>query len=248
MSSPKAKGTTPRKPKGEILPPAKAKAIKSVKPRREIDWEAIEVAYRAGARSVLAIAKDYGCSHTAINAKAKAGGWTRDETEKLKVAVRAKLSSPSKVSTDSFNESFTETQTSVGKAKALDHEAELRAAVIKEHRELAAKAMAQANVMLSELEHANHNQDEDEAAIREECKDDKNNLRRERMLQSVKLPARSGVLVNISNAVTKIAALGREAWGLADAPPPNPNADQGVPEGANAQEAADIYAALIRGN
>ncbi len=244
MSSPKAKGTTPRKPKGEILPPAKAKAIKSVKPRREIDWEAIEVAYRVGARSVLAISKDYGCDEKAIRKHAKAGGWQRDETEKLKVAVRAKLASPN----TGPNASPNGNDNSDKKAKALDHEAELRAAVIEEHRELASKAMAQVRTMIAELEHANLKQDEDEAAILEETAKDKNGLRRSRMLQSVQLPSRSGVLVNISNAMTKLAALGREAWGLADAPPPNPNADQGVPEGANAQEAADIYAALIRGN
>jgi hypothetical protein len=197
---------------------ARARPASKAEPKKRAvyDWEAIEVAYRAGARSVLAIAKDYGCSHTAINAKAKANGWTRDETEKLKIAVRAKLASSSKVSTGSFNESFNETEPSVGKDKALDHEAELRAAVIKEHRDLAALAMAQCRLMLEQLEDATRNQEGNEEAIVAETSTGAkiDPVRRQRMLQAVALPSRSGVIVNISNAMTKIAALGREAWGL----------------------------------
>ena len=54
-------------------------------PKKEnepIDWAGIERDYRAGVMSVREIAKWYGVSHTAINKRAKADGWTREAQPK----------------------------------------------------------------------------------------------------------------------------------------------------------------------
>lgn len=50
------------------------------------DWERIELDYRAGLLSVREIAEARGCSHTAINKRAKKEGWDRD----LKARIQAK--------------------------------------------------------------------------------------------------------------------------------------------------------------
>lgn len=50
------------------------------------DWERIELDYRAGLLSVREIADAQGCSHTAINKRAKKEGWERD----LKAKIQAK--------------------------------------------------------------------------------------------------------------------------------------------------------------
>lgn len=59
--------------------------------RKHIDWEAIEVEYRAGQMSVIEIARQHGISHTAINKRAKANGWVRDLSAKVRQAAEAKL-------------------------------------------------------------------------------------------------------------------------------------------------------------
>jgi hypothetical protein len=47
------------------------------KENKPIDWHGVEKDFRAGEMSVREIARWYGLSHTAINKKAKAEGWTR---------------------------------------------------------------------------------------------------------------------------------------------------------------------------
>lgn len=55
------------------------------------DWEAIEAAYRVGFPSVRAIAEQYGISDTAIRKQAKKLGWSRDLTEQVRTAAKAKV-------------------------------------------------------------------------------------------------------------------------------------------------------------
>lgn len=49
---------------------------------KPIDWVGVERDYRAGIMGIREIARWYGISHTAINKKAKAEGWTRAERTK----------------------------------------------------------------------------------------------------------------------------------------------------------------------
>lgn len=55
------------------------------------DWEAIEAAYRVGFPSVRAIAEQYGISDTAIRKQAKKLGWSRDLTDQVRTAAKAKV-------------------------------------------------------------------------------------------------------------------------------------------------------------
>ena len=52
-------------------------------PRPSIDWDRIEVDYRAGLLSMREIADQQGVSHTAINKRARAGAWDRDLSAKI---------------------------------------------------------------------------------------------------------------------------------------------------------------------
>jgi phosphoglycolate phosphatase-like HAD superfamily hydrolase len=56
------------------------------------DWERIELDYRAGLLSVREIADARGVSHTAINKKAKALGWDRDLSARIKAKADALVS------------------------------------------------------------------------------------------------------------------------------------------------------------
>jgi hypothetical protein len=62
------------------------------KEKRAIDWKRIELDYRAGIRTLRAIAEEHGITHGAINKRAKAEGWPRDLSEKIKSAAQDKVS------------------------------------------------------------------------------------------------------------------------------------------------------------
>ncbi|MGA7781101.1 MAG: hypothetical protein WCA85_25805 [Paraburkholderia sp.] len=62
------------------------------KPKKDIDWVAIEAAYRAGVEPVTAIAAKHGISHTAINKRAKAKGWVRNPGSAKRAIVEAHFS------------------------------------------------------------------------------------------------------------------------------------------------------------
>ena len=53
-----------------------------------IDWEAVERDYRAGILSVREIGAKCGCTHTAINKRAKAEGWERERAARQQEPVR----------------------------------------------------------------------------------------------------------------------------------------------------------------
>lgn len=67
---------------------------------KQPDWEAIESAYRAGSLSVRSIAERHDVSHVAIAKKAKKEGWQRDLSEKVRKAVKAKVTGA--VTTDGY--------------------------------------------------------------------------------------------------------------------------------------------------
>lgn len=54
-----------------------------------IDWLAIEGAYRAGQKSVRAIAEEHGIPETSLRRKAKKEGWTRDPAGSQREKVKA---------------------------------------------------------------------------------------------------------------------------------------------------------------
>lgn len=64
---------------------------------KKIDWERIEVDYRAGIKTLRDIADEHAISHGAINKRAKRDGWVRDLTAKIQ-AKAAELVSKSMVS------------------------------------------------------------------------------------------------------------------------------------------------------
>lgn len=49
-----------------------------------IDWERIELQFRAGVLSIREIASGHGITHGAINKRAKRDGWLRDLSAKIK--------------------------------------------------------------------------------------------------------------------------------------------------------------------
>lgn len=57
--------------------------------KKKIDWEKIEVDYRAGVKTLREIAEEHGITHAYVKKRAKCDGWERDLTAKIK--AKAKL-------------------------------------------------------------------------------------------------------------------------------------------------------------
>lgn len=61
------------------------------KPRANIDWETAKAEYEVGAATLRDIGARCNVSEAAIRKKAKAEGWTRDLTAKIRLATEAEL-------------------------------------------------------------------------------------------------------------------------------------------------------------
>lgn len=61
-------------------------------PRKTIDWESIEIQYRAGIRSLKDIGGEYGVSDAAIIKRARRDEWVRDLKAKIQAKADAKVS------------------------------------------------------------------------------------------------------------------------------------------------------------
>lgn len=59
---------------------------------RDIDWEAISLDYRAGVKTLRAIADEHGVSHGAINKRAKRDHWVRDLAPRIQRQAGALVS------------------------------------------------------------------------------------------------------------------------------------------------------------
>ena len=57
-----------------------------------IDWEKIEIDYRAGIKPLRQIAEEHGITHGAVNKRAKRDEWTRDLSAKIQSKADAKVS------------------------------------------------------------------------------------------------------------------------------------------------------------
>ena len=60
--------------------------------RKQIDWEALEIQYRAGIRSLKCIGFEFGVSDAAIIKRAKRDNWSRDLKAKIQARADAKVS------------------------------------------------------------------------------------------------------------------------------------------------------------
>ena len=160
--------------------------------RGTTDWAAIEAEFRAGKRAIRQIAKRHEVSDTAIRKRAKAGGWVRTPANQLAAPEAAPAASTEVIIPPRRQRG--EVAGAEGEAKTLALGEDLA------HR------------LLGELDVATSCQDEIEAAIYEETRDDENGQRRAMMLKAVSLPARAMTLKTLAQAIAvlKDAAQGAD--------------------------------------
>lgn len=64
-------------------------ASKEPSARSHADWDLVEIAYRAGIKTLRQIADEHGVTHGAVNKRAKTRGWTRESGVKPLTADRS---------------------------------------------------------------------------------------------------------------------------------------------------------------
>ena len=83
---------------GDVIPQQddeqrnEAMTDKKLTTRKVIDWESVEIQYRAGIRSLKDIGKEFDVSDAAIVKRAKRDGWSRDLRAKIQAKADAKVS------------------------------------------------------------------------------------------------------------------------------------------------------------
>jgi hypothetical protein len=192
------------------------------------DWERIEADYRAGILSLREIAAAHpGSNHVAIARKAKASGWTRDLSAKIK-AKADELVTKRTVTAD------VTAKDPVSEREIIDSGAEAIARIRLAHRTDISRSRALAMSLLAELESVTGSIDLfQQLGEMLRSPDDKGiDKLNDLYMKVVSMSGRVSNMKQLSDTLKTLIGLEREAYGLANAPtlpPPDksgPPADQ----------------------
>ena len=181
--------------------------------RKVIDWESVEIQYRAGIRSLKDIGREFDVSDAAIVKRAKRDGWTRD----LKAKIHAKAES--KVS-ESLVSAEVSSRTRVREREVIEANAQAVANVRLAHRtdiqrsrritmslleELEGQTGAEAVDLLSKLGDLMRSDDD-------KGQDKLNDLYH----KIISLPGRARTMKDLGESLRVLVALERQAFGMDD--------------------------------
>lgn len=188
-----------------------------------IDWEAVELHYRAGIRSLKDIGAEFGVSDAGIIKRAKRDDWERDLRAKIQAKAEAKVSA-------SLVSAEVSAQTKVAERQIVDANAQAVADVRLAHRRDIHRARRLTNALLDELEQQT---DPDTLVMLDELgellrnpdekgMDKLNDLYR----KVIELPERSKTMKVLAESLQKLVDMERQAFGMdakdsggGDAPP-----------------------------
>lgn len=191
-------------------------------PKPQIDWERIELDYRAGVKSLREIAEGSGTSHVNIAKRAKAQGWVRDLTKKIeakanelvnKASVNSPVNKASPAAEKATVEAVASTQASVRLAHRADIERSRRICMGMmselEQQSGDAQLMAEAAEILR-------------STPPEEMTKEKRAKLAEAAAKAGSLQARSSVMRSLSESLKVLVALERQAFGIREEMPEPP--------------------------
>lgn len=187
-------------------------------PRKVIDWEAVEVQYRAGVRSLKDIGAEFGVSDAGILKRVKRDGWSRDLKAKIRARAEAKVSAAT-VSAE------VSAQTKITEALTIEVEGEVRARIELTHRKDIGRTKALALKLLAELEAQTDNshlfeqlaelltdpvdgEDASPAAKERQYK------RMEAFRAALSLGGRTKIMKDLGDTLKTLIGLEREAFGI----------------------------------
>lgn len=192
-------------------------------PRTEVDWERIELDYRAAIKTLRQIAEEHGITHGAINKRAKRDGWERDLTEKIKAKADA-LVSKAAVSTQVSK------QGRIAETAVVEANAQTQASIRLAHRSDIERTRRLVMSLMAELELQTNNPElfgEIEAALQQrqpgqELMAAQRTKLNEGLAKAMSLPGRSTTMRSLAESLRLLVGLERQAYGIREEMPEPP--------------------------
>lgn len=177
--------------------------------RKVIDWESVEIQYRAGIRSLKDIGREFDVSDAAIVKRAKRDGWTRDLRAKIHAKAESKVS-------ESLVSAEVSAQTKVREREVIEANAAAIADVRLAHRTDIRRSRSLANKLLEELEGLTDNRELfEQLGELMHSPDDKGMDRLNDLYRKVvELPNRTKVMKDLAETLKTLIALERQAYNL----------------------------------
>lgn len=188
--------------------------------RKDVDWEAVEIQYRAGIRSLKDIGAEFDVSDAGILKRAKRDGWVRDLKAKIQAKADAKVSAL-------MVSGEVSAQTKLAESAVIEAESTNQAHIRISHRKDIGRSRSLAMSLLDELERGTFTQDLFEELgelvigppIHGGDPSDKAAERRRLKLQeafdkAMSLPSRVGSMKALADTIKTLIALEREAHGI----------------------------------
>lgn len=199
-----------------------SKSTDSQASKPQIDWERIELDYRAGVKSLREIADGSGTSHVNIAKRAKAQGWVRDLTKKIEAKAnelvnKASVNTPVNKASPAAERATVEAVANTQATIRLAHRADIE------------RARRLCMGMLTELEQ----QSADPALITEaadilrstppeEMTKEKRAKLAEMAAKASSLQSRSSTMRSLAESLKGLIALERQAFGIREEMPEPP--------------------------
>lgn len=189
-----------------------------------IDWDGLEIHYRAGIRSLKDIGSEYGVSDAGILKRAKRDGWGRDLKAKIKAKAEAKVSAAA-VSALVSEQKATNEQT------VIEANAEVQFRIRMEHRTDIGRNRKLFGALLGELEDATEPEGKrllqelmllmtkpEEDADEEELKEAGKRAARMRALfnKTLDMSGRIDSAKRLTEMLERLIKMEREAFGIDD--------------------------------
>lgn len=177
--------------------------------RKVIDWEAVELDYRCGVKTLRQMAEEQGITHGAINKRAKRDKWTRDLSSKIRAKAEEKVSRTAVSKEVSTKKLVTEND-------VVEANATMQANKLIGQRHDIQRLRILAMTMGDQLEHQTESRDLYEQlgelmAAPDEKGIDKLN---EAYRKAMSLPSRVDTMKKLSDTLKTLIALEREAFGI----------------------------------
>ena len=189
--------------------------------KKPINWDAVEIDYRAGILSIRQIARNHGCAHPTIREHAKRHGWERDLGAKVRqrtkeVLERQEAAAAGREPSTSHAHATGRVEGEAEAEAIVDAAARTQVEVVRGHRQAIAKAYKIAEALFTELMVGTEGAATVDDLIAVVTANDDNGTRRRPLEKLTGLGTRSGAMRQLTASLRDLVTLERQAFGLDD--------------------------------